>query len=247
MTPNMRPLSIAKPERDLVIWRYLPFNHFEDLIATKEIFLPRIDQFEKNDKHEGYVPMANTTAPAPHEIAAQRHAWAWRFLYFASCWHIGSNENVLMWPSYGQGTGVVVKSTAGKLEDIVSFQPNAYTACVIYEDWPNPVPPGLLWQMPIRKRPEFYAEAELRIVMEDIDLMIMDDFPRIGNQPPANWPKFHRASFDGLPLIDEIRVKPGASAEFIDRVVQTTKFHGIEAPVRESRLAVKPVWVDPNI
>jgi len=240
----MRHHSILEPDRDLVVWRYMPLNRFEDLITTNEIHLSRLDQFR--DAHEGYVP-TREAVPSLVEVAAQRHAWAWRHVTFASCWHIFPHENALMWPSYGGASdGVVIRSTAGKLADIATLLPNSYVAAVNYKPWPNPVPPGELRELPTRKRPEFAAEAELRIIQEDIDLLIIDDFPQLGVIPPTHWPISKMLSFAGLPLIDEIRCNPSAPSAFSDRVAGLVSAANIDTPVSDSSLTPAPVWFDPG-
>jgi hypothetical protein len=223
----------------------MPFEYFKDLITSNELHLSRLDQF--NDEHEGYIPSLSQV-PSECEIAAQRHAWAWRYLTFASCWHISPLENSLMWPSYGGGIteGVAIRSTAGKLAEIASYIPNSYVAAVIYDPWPNPIPPGGHWQLPIRKRPEFFSEAELRLVQEDIDLAIMDDFPQLGEAPPSHWPTFKKASFDGLPLIDEIKLNPGASSDLRSRVTMLARDARIICSINDSALKPAPIWFDPN-
>lgn len=239
----MKHHSIPEPDPDLVVWRYMPLNRFENLINTKEIHLTRLDQF--SDAHEGYIP-ASGGVPSFGEVAAQRHAWAWRHLIFASCWHIFPHENSLMWPSYGGSSGgVVIRSTAGKLADISTFLSNSYLAAINYGPWPNPIPPGGHWQLPIRKRPEFAAEAELRVIQEDIDLMMLDDFPQLGKAPPAHWPTFKRVSFEGLPLIDEIRCYPSAPSDFRDRVEALARAANIDSAVEVSSLTPEPIWFDP--
>jgi hypothetical protein len=222
----------------------MPFNRLVDLLNTKTLHLARLDKFE--DKHEGHIPLSDLSPPPFWDIAAQRHAWAWRFLTFVNCWHAFPEENSLMWSSYAAGDGVVIKSTAGKLADITLGQPNGYTAKVIYGPWPNPIPAGGHLELPLRKRTEFTAESELRIVVEDIDLMILDDFPQLGNLPPSDWRTCIKASFDGLPLIDEIRLRPGSSASFKDDVIEVVSASGIVAPVLESTLASAPTWFDPS-
>ena len=226
------------------MWRYMPFVRFNDLITSNELHLSRLDRLD--DGHEGYIPSIDPATKA-WEIAAQRHAWAWRHLTFVSCWHICPHENSLMWPSYGGASeGVVIRSTAGKLADIASSLPNSYVAAVVYDAWLSPIPPGGHWQLPIRKRPEFASEAELRIVQEDIDLASKDDFPQLGEGPPSHWPTFKRASFDGLPLIDEIRLNPVASSDLKSRVTTLARVAGITCPISDSALTPAPIWFDPN-
>jgi hypothetical protein len=236
----MRHASIPSPDPDLVVWRYMHFDKLVDLISTRTLHFARLDQFK--DAHEGYIPTCDASAPRPHEIAAQRHAWAWRFLTFASCWHIFPEENALMWPNYGQD-GVAIKSTIGKLETVALFHSNVYVARVIYDPWPNPLPPGFHWQLPVRKRLEFASEAELRIVLEDIDLPIMGDFTQLGEAPPLHWPTFHKVTFDGLPFIDEIRTHPEASDDFRNRVIGLTLQNGFSIPILPSSLLPKPIWI----
>jgi len=223
----------------------MPFEHFKDLITSNELHLSRLDQFD--DEHEGYIPSLSQV-PNGCEIEAQRHAWAWRFLTFASCWHISRHENALMWPSYGGiKEGVAIRSTAGKLATIASFNiPNSYIAAVIYEPWPNPIPPGGHRQLPIRKRPEFASEAELRIVHEDIDLAIIDDFPQLREAPPSHWPTFKKSYIGELPLIDEIRLTPKASSDLRSRVTTLARDARLACSINDSALIPASIWFDPN-
>ena len=241
----MRHHSIAEPAPHIVVWRYMPFHHFNDLVTSKALHLTRLDQFA--DKHEGYIPNPNSV-PTGWDILSQAHAWAWRHITFVSCWHISPHENSLMWPSYGGVTeGVVIRSTTGKLAAIATYNiSNSYIAEVIYDPWPTPIPPGGHWQLPIRKRPEFSSEMELRFVHEDIDLAVMDDFAQLGAAPPGHWPTFKKVQLDGLPLIDEIRLNPGASSDLKSRVTQSARDSGILCPISDSALTPAPIWFDPK-
>jgi len=43
-----------KPKEDAILWRYLAFERFVDLLITQELHFGRLDQF--NDHFEGMWP-----------------------------------------------------------------------------------------------------------------------------------------------------------------------------------------------
>lgn len=75
--------------------------------------------------------------------------------------------------------------------------------------------------------------------------MMLDDFPQLGKAPPAHWPTFKRVSFEGLPLIDEIRCYPSAPSDFRDRVEALARAANIDSAVEVSSLTPEPIWFDP--
>ena len=41
------------PKDEEIVYRYMPFYKFEDLVSSKELYLSRGDQFDKEDLYEG--------------------------------------------------------------------------------------------------------------------------------------------------------------------------------------------------
>lgn len=123
---NSEGAEFGLPEADEVIWRYLTFARFEQLLATKSLYLARIDRFW--DFREGSstdASVANAAAGVSKVVfspdgrtierqAVSKEDGAWaaglaasigymstRNAYHAICWNKGVCESSLMWRSYG--------------------------------------------------------------------------------------------------------------------------------------------------
>src|SRR5947199_9855683 len=108
-----------------LLWRYLDFWKFEDLLRRSALYFSRPDKFI--DPFEGRFSQANSTkmsvsdaafhaayhiAPFGKDLEASQEIM--RRCVFVSCWHLNSKETPQMWDAYTSGPDSVVISTSAK-------------------------------------------------------------------------------------------------------------------------------------
>lgn len=127
-------------ESSTVLWRYLSFSRFKQLVESKELFFSRTDLF--SDFREGALP-AKTAEKDFNSIKAQtgnaaEAAGLINILgalngmasknWYASCWNENTVESNLMWRSYGgprpaDGVDfqfkVAIKTTVGNVREAI--------------------------------------------------------------------------------------------------------------------------------
>jgi hypothetical protein len=77
------------PENETIIWRYLDFEKFVDLITSKKLFMCRSDKFE--DPFEGMLKLKDT-----NQSQFDLNTLTKKF-YFINCWHINDIQSAAMW------------------------------------------------------------------------------------------------------------------------------------------------------
>jgi hypothetical protein len=136
--------ELTTPDDATVVWRYMDFAKFVDLIANQTLWFARADQFE--DPLEGTFTDAELSSlktffqvPSNHSVgdgylALQK--WN-RITKFVNCWRMSDKESLAMWDLYGKGSGVVAaKSTVGLLKNEFSASDwNIFIGQVRYLDW----------------------------------------------------------------------------------------------------------------
>ena len=123
--------QIGELDPDTIIWRYLTFEKFRQLIALRAVWFAELGIFE--DVEEGMTPVF--TRQKMKRLHLEMEAWfedeerksqvrrfvednesSGRDLIVASCWFIGEHECDDMWADYAKGSeGVAIKSTIGAL------------------------------------------------------------------------------------------------------------------------------------
>lgn len=124
------------PDADKIIWRYMDFDKFLNLITTSKLFFCRIDKYP--DKFEGVNPAAhyseeffrryyvrfNYNSAQVNDIVNQELLMAkWNYYkkrcqYMINCWNEGKKESEALWKVYaGFERGIVIQSTIAKLCD----------------------------------------------------------------------------------------------------------------------------------
>lgn len=126
--PNDWPLSTISPSE--VLWRYMSYSKFEDILIKSALYFSRPDQFE--DPFEGRFSPANASKMslsdqafysaykniAPHSAQSEGGNEVHRRCVFISCWHRNTKENRMMWDAYTRKSGaesVVITSSANAL------------------------------------------------------------------------------------------------------------------------------------
>jgi hypothetical protein len=223
--PNELIASEKPVSADTIVWRYLSFKRFVEILQTHALWFPRPVRFE--DQWEGRFPpsyMKRTRQFAdarniPFEEFCldfrkrlQRH----RYAHFVSCWQANDHESDAMWRLYAPaGTGIAIQSTVGDVNHCLRPHNSGW---VIYYDPSDDVrsattfgPHDILF-----KRSTFYWEREYRFWLDDDELLDKIEAGHEIRQEDLSPGRLVRIS-DMRRLIKKIVVAPGASDEFIER------------------------------
>jgi len=162
--------DLTTPPNRTVLWRYMDFAKFVQMIESRTLWFARIDQFE--DPLEGTHTDAELAGLRKH--LKKTHAQALinvfrsgRSELYVNCWRSGSTESLAMWDLYGNGSGIVaVKSTVGRLrEAAATYERPVYISKVKYVDWNDA--PGLdnVLVACSRKDVSYQHEYEVRAIV----------------------------------------------------------------------------------
>ena len=177
------------PADDAVIWRYMSFSRFEQMINDSAIYLARIDQFA--DFTEGSFTHAmakrsfdglkasgvpDVVAYAPQKICAHHNNY-----WYASCWNANKVESNLFWRAYGSPKKddkyqfkVAIKTTAKKLISSINQNINyqLYFGEINYIDFDKDDPSAdsnyAHGYLHYKKKQEYQSEHEIRLAIFDI-------------------------------------------------------------------------------
>lgn len=165
------------PPDDTVLWRYMDFARFIQLIEFQTLWFSRADQFE--DPLEGTHTDAELdqlrALPAlsgyPGRSALESYLGLSRLMRattYANCWRAGKGESLAMWDLYGKGSGIVaVKSSLGLLKnEMDNFSGSVYIAQVRYVEWSSaPLDNNNALVMCARKDASHQHETEVRAMI----------------------------------------------------------------------------------
>ena len=187
MTPEKDKVEgVDLPADEDVLWRYLSFCRFRDLLEKGQLWFSRIDQF--TDYREGSLSRA-TTKRADAELARQGgsdlqgvipffHKWLNDKYWYASCWNCSNAESNLFWRTYGiprpedgEQYKVAIATTVGYLLSSLQL-PRIFIGHVRYINFEtedpflgqNCIHAG---QVVFMKRREYTGENEVRLAIQD--------------------------------------------------------------------------------
>ncbi len=210
------------PNHELVIWRYLDFTKFVDLLLRKELFFTRSDNFE--DPFEGIFRLKdyeNTKQFWTDEQLTKK-------FYFLNCWHINNNQSDAMWKIFlNTKNGIAIKSTIGQLiKSIEIADEDIFISKIYYRDYDKVTFNELMFEEQNKigsrggglnqfsyKRISFEHEKELRLYYIDMPIphAIINGIPR----EPINH---KRINITVEELIAEVVIAPFADDWFKDLV-----------------------------
>lgn len=229
--PNELVLTGEAVPDQTVIWRYIKFERFVDILKTHSFWFSRPFRFD--DKWDGFFPpsYAKVSLKQAHDLGIpikevygdlQRRILSGKYANFVNCWHMSDHESDVMWTRYAQAqTGIAIQSTVGGIKKCF---PSVHSGPVIYFDpsqvvrFPSVVPNDFQFPDDIRfKRIDFELDKEYRLWLRDWDL-----FQRIEAGEEVREKDLSTRRLEGLAdmesLIEKIVVAPGASGEFIEQV-----------------------------
>ena len=130
------------PAPDTVIWHYISFDHFKELLKNNALWLTRLDK-QRLDKSDGMYSEANFRQWTPtvqklldkagFTVKAAKNdepqlQWANEILRqraFIHCWSIRPKESALMWNLCVPNNphSIAIRSTVGRLSSALEGQP----------------------------------------------------------------------------------------------------------------------------
>lgn len=168
---------IVTPDDDAVLWRYMDFPQFMNLLYTETLHFHRASDF--GDDFEGSVPQpirkrreqeyerAIETGDLPNN-AGEIHTNILKTLRdftFLNCWHQRNTESAAMWSKYGKGNkAIAVRTTVGKMKRALDRAVNhkIFIGSVNYE---------------IYKPDDHLTESELDMSDEEVDRFFLTKSP----------------------------------------------------------------------
>jgi hypothetical protein len=168
--PYERHPDLKTPPNEKVLWRYMDFARFVDLLENRGLWFSRLDRL--GDPLEGShtdAERANIRKYLERERAESllRIFTSGRKDLFVNCWREGRSESLAMWDLYGKGSGIVaINTTVGRLKQAVSmYQEPVFISRLRYVDWNDA--PGLdnVLVACSRKDLSYQHEAEVRAII----------------------------------------------------------------------------------
>ena len=239
-----------EPDENLVLWRYVDFPKFLDLLSTSSLTMPRASMMEdgyegllgeaavdarlekfRMDREPGYLRNASIN----YEL---RNAFFWRERTHISCWNAFPVENAGLWRIYGDEKGIAIKTTWRRLKkSLLEAGPikNVFYGSVEYQNYSTyAVAPNNYTDHYFTKRMEFSHESEFRLVAHNVDENTnyndeVDDLPAVAS-----------IKCDLSVLIEELIVSPRLGEWTVSGIEETCRRFGGKWKVRQSELYKEP-------
>src|SRR5688572_13316302 len=224
--------SFHTPDKSLIVWRYLDFTKFVDLLISNQLYFARSDRFE--DPFEGIFRLK--------DYEQTKNMWTdeaqTKKFYFLNCWHINDNQSDAMWKIFLKTkNGIAIKSTVGNIiNSLAGAQEDIFISKVYYRDFTKVTFNDLSLEQQNQlfggrggsvnqfnyKRISFEHEKELRLYC--IDLPIPH---AIINGVPREPLKEKRVNVITNELINEVVIAPFADSWFknlVEKVIARLNF-----------------------
>lgn len=121
------------PVDETIIWRYMDFTKFVDLLLNGKLFFNRSDNFE--DPFEGIFRLK--------DYESTKEFWTDEELtkkfYFLNCWHMNNNQSDAMWKIFlDTKNGIAIKSSIGNLKrSLEDSSDEIFIGEVYYREYEN--------------------------------------------------------------------------------------------------------------
>ena len=221
---------LDKVDDKLILWKYMDFTKFANLIETSSLWFNRIDQFE--DPFEGTYPQANEKLRSelyedyqpPKEIYESIQS-STRENLFVSCFHQNEYESAAMWRLYADANGVAKNTTVERLKNCFAKENrDVYMSRVEYIDFEKEfLPEGNMFYLGTHKRKSFEYEQEIRCLYLDL---ANEEVQEYGVKILVDLPM----------LIQQLYISPYAASYVKDTVKSYLKIHGLSIDASVSSL-----------
>lgn len=232
------------PRDEDIVYRYMPFYKFKDLVLSKELYLSRGDQFDKEDSYEGTETKFGTNLrKAKHDSDAFKENTSLyernRRCVVINSWYVGDRESKSMWGKFAKETdGIAIRTRVEKMRSALSVW-DRYLCVRKMEYTENHDEEFTKFGCPffpfsIKWKKDFADENELRIIygegkgcLEGSKLYkaqeIVDTSVRIRIDPSI--------------LIDEIVLSPKSTTSVFNKVQKISKQAGLHDHIVRSSLS----------
>ena len=186
---------------DAVIWRFMPFNWFKELMQTRELYFCRSDKFE--DQHEGLPPeeyvrdVCANMGPGPDLDYTIGNLVQDKEAYFISCWYLFDHETAKMWGKHAKD-GAAICSRCGLLRAALDEMPDRVMLGLVRYSFDH-VGFNIL-RFITTKRPEFADQREVRALIWKPEWAGHNrhiDLDNKVHRKPLTAPRIARTSPDG--------------------------------------------------
>ena len=240
-------LGPSNPEQ--VIWRYMDFTKYVDLLSTSSLYFTRADCFK--DIFEGSIPRKTVEWRNNDELERQKanpkyilEDWAKHTSNFRkeigiNCWHINDYESAAMWNLYLKSNGgIAIQSTYNRLKTCFNGSEIVQIGKVSYIDYESDqIDIGLLNNsiLPfLHKRRSFEHEHEIRAMIwsQPRKEQKIIELSNGGSKVPVELNR----------LIEKVYLSPESPAWFSNLVKDITRKHCIEFEIIDSKLNDRPFF-----
>jgi hypothetical protein len=253
---------------EVVIWRYLDFTKYVDLLTWQSLWFARLntlgDPFEGTYPAENHARFAHMAMQemeglkdASKEERDQRFnivkgtaGWASRFngaCAYVSCWHNNDYESAAMWKLYLKSDeGIAIRSTTRRLVDCLAKCPEKiFVSKVKYIDFSKEAVENdrRVWNNLdgiIHKRVSFSHENEVRAFMHKAELLDLAEGETTVNLERPTLPGYS-IGIDLNRLVESVYVSPTATDWFYKLVKTISSRFQMTAPINWSVLGEKPI------
>jgi hypothetical protein len=219
------------------IWRYMTIERYKDMLSSSCLYFCEGNKLKQNDPYEGsylsFELLKEVSKKDAVEFSSKMKSCGPPIRI--NCWHLNKFESVAMWKIYGKGKAVALQSTYRRLVKALKKCPCAvHVGEVLYivpgKESFKTEGPGTVFVPWLHKHPGFAYERELRaVIWETEDMPVLDDGSVL-------------APVDLVALIEAVYVSPPTSSDVKEKVEETSKAYGVEAPVLQSELASMPSY-----
>ncbi len=247
------PHGLRSPAADQVLWRYMAYWKFEDLVTTGTLYIPSATRLCDQDPFEGVYParFEEWLSMDEQRIAAQGGGRPEGLQYrlektcgdvrinrrqtFVSCWHSNESESEAQWKLYGDS--IAITTTPSRLKGLLPS--GTFVFHVNYIDYVSdgfPVP-GSLYPY-FHKQLAWQHENEVRAVVDYQSFQ--EEIQEQIRQPPYHDARVPVAVND---LVVSVLLSPRLDRD-VESVRSLCEAHGLMCPVRRSRLADPPPFMN---
>ena len=228
----------------------MDFTKYVSLLDKSALFFASADKL--GDPFEGSYSKANIAMRPelykdliPQEIVEKFADFTHVSRHFTmiSCWHWSDYESAAMWKLHSrESDGIAIKTDFQSLSKSFTGEDSIYIGTVNYVDYDTFFIPEHSRMSPyLHKRKSFEPEREVRALTTDSQTL--EELEKIGfSESEAVYSVENYQSVDLSVLISEIVVAPFAEDWFLELVTSVADRYDLQAPVKKSSLAEKPVW-----
>ncbi len=262
---------IITPKDEDILWRYVSFEKFVNMLKTNSLFFTKVGKFK--DPYEGYMPrrilenfkqrLLRNGIPEKFVERLMKENEVYRRHILCNCWHQNVVESMAMWDKYHmRNSGVVIKTTVGKMKNSLSGKCGIYIGKIVYIDNDNDndqymknlldldrninigVSEIMLFSPYFRKRKEYEHEQEVRFIVDIVPAAnVPADVPLetfLKNELPDMCDTGIPVNIDVSKLIDEVIISPYAESWVTQTVQSVVDQYGFNFEVNSSTLLDEP-------